>query len=80
MRTLIVLAIRCASRFDPLATQPGSEGSEKETRHVPRSPRVSASQMVMTALRDEGMASGPALQQFFTESLILAQDERWRRA
>jgi hypothetical protein len=56
------------------------QGSEKETRHVPRMPRVLASHMVMTALRDEGRPFGSSLQQFFTESLILAQDERWRRA
>ena len=45
------LAIWCASRFDPLATghrRPqgrwsGCEGSEKETRHRPRTPRVLAS-------------------------------------
>jgi hypothetical protein len=36
--------------------------------------------IVVTALRDGGSALRPAFQQFFTESLILAQDERWRRA
>ena len=34
---------------------------------------------LMTAFRDDGLLLG-GRQKFFTESLILAQDERWRRA
>src|SRR4051812_34018872 len=56
MRTLIALAIRCASRFDPLVPQPGARGLRKKPVRT-AVPRVLAPHMVMTALRDEGPAS-----------------------
>ena len=68
----------CASRFDPAAGLRARRRPEKSrSTAVPRR-RARARSMctsspscgALTALRE----------QFFTESLILAQDERWRRA